>query len=151
MDNKTLVRNMIDTLGNKWDASKLSNYFSDDFVSHDPLATTTSLAEFRKLFEGYHASFPNMRMVIDAQVEEGDVVVTRFTASGTDTGGFMGRPATGKKVQFGGMQMDRIRDGKIVESWFEGDYLTMLQQLGMVPRFDQPGAKPKAPVQPTAK
>jgi hypothetical protein len=40
---------------------------------------------------------------------------------------------TGKQVKVTGIFIDRIVDGKIVESWGEYDALGMLQQLGALP------------------
>ena len=64
---------------------------------------------------------------------EGDTAAARFTITGTDTGGFMGMPPTGKSVTVTGMDFMRFRDGKIVEHWGEMDMLGLLQQLGVIP------------------
>ncbi len=136
MDNKTLVSKLIDDVFNKRDVSNLSKYCAANCVSHDALATTIDVGGLRQVFEGYLSSFSDMRVVIDSQISEGDLVATRVTATGTDTGGFMGRPPTRKKIQISGIQFDRVRDGRIAETWVQMDYLSMMQQLGMVPRFE---------------
>jgi predicted ester cyclase len=51
--------------------------------------------------------------------------------SGTHTGDFYGIPATGKRVEFTGMYIARIADGKIVEHWAEEDAYGLLLQLGL--------------------
>jgi len=66
-------------------------------------------------------------------ITEGDKVVERFSFKGTNTGSFMGVPATGKKVTSSGMSVFRIANGKIVEHWGENDALGTMQQLGLVP------------------
>jgi len=45
----------------------------------------------------------------------------------------MGMPATGKRVNIGGISTDRIANGKVVEHWAEIDLLGMMQQLGAAP------------------
>jgi predicted ester cyclase len=43
----------------------------------------------------------------------------------------MGMPATGKQVHVGGITIDKIQDGKVVESWNQWDNLGLMQQLGV--------------------
>lgn len=67
-------------------------------------------------------------------IEEDDIVVERFTASGTHTGAdLMGVPASGRTITLEGVNIFRIRDGKIVERWGRLDELGVLRQLGLVP------------------
>ena len=65
-----------------------------------------------------------------------DLVLTRFTARGTNLGPFLGHPPTGRVVTYTGFDMNRIEGGKIVESWVSYDALGLLQQLGLVPPID---------------
>jgi steroid delta-isomerase-like uncharacterized protein len=76
--------------------------------------------------------FPDYQTIIDDLVAEGDKVAARITMSGTNTGSFMGMPATGKYVLFTGMYIARIANGKIVEHWGEEDGVSLLQQLGVL-------------------
>ena len=56
--------------------------------------------------------------------------------TGTHTGDFMGIAATGTQVKFPGMYMVRIKEGKIVEHWGEEDGVSLLTQLGAMPKPD---------------
>ena len=60
-------------------------------------------------------------------------MVTRWVGTGTQNGDLPGIPATGRPVRVPGIWMQRIADGKIVESWQVWDTLLMLQQLGVIP------------------
>ena len=73
---------------------------------------------------------PDFRTEIDELIAEGDKVMARVTMTGTHTGDFYGIPATGKSVNFTGMYIARIKDGKIVEHWGEEDALSLMKQLG---------------------
>ena len=55
--------------------------------------------------------------------------------TGVHTGNFFGIPATGKRVEFSGMYMVRIENGKIVEHWGEEDGVSLLEQLGVIPKM----------------
>jgi steroid delta-isomerase-like uncharacterized protein len=75
---------------------------------------------------------PDWQTTIDDLIAEGDKVVARVTMTGTHTGDFWGIPATGKRVEFTGIYIVRIADGKIVEHWGEEDAVSLLQQLGVL-------------------
>lgn len=53
--------------------------------------------------------------------------------TGTHTGGGLGIPPTRKGVDFHGFTITRVVDGTIREGWNGFDFLTMYQQLGVVP------------------
>jgi predicted ester cyclase len=76
--------------------------------------------------------FPDYQTIIEDLVAEGDKVAARITMRRTNTGSFMGIPATGKYVLFTGMYIARIVNGKIVEHWGEEDGVSLLQQLGVL-------------------
>jgi steroid delta-isomerase-like uncharacterized protein len=77
-----------------------------------------------------HASFPDLRITVDDLIAEGDKVVARLTARGTHQGTFRAIPPTGQFVQWSGIRIFRIADGKIVEHWATWDDLSLLRQLG---------------------
>jgi predicted ester cyclase len=88
-------------------------------------------AEFREAFPDFHDS-------IDIQLGEGDMVATRFTSRETHRGVFMGVEPTNKELSWTGITIDRISEGKIVESWANWDMMGMMQQLGVVHTPEQP-------------
>jgi len=87
----------------------------------------------KQLVMVYRNAFPDVQFTIDEQIAEGDKVVTRWTAHGTHKGELAGIPPTGKSATVTGMGVDRIVNGKIVESWGLFDQFGMMQQLGVIP------------------
>ncbi len=77
---------------------------------------------------------PDFRIEIEAMVAEGDMVVSRYTVTATDTRGYMGKAPTGKTIRTSAIQMFRFNGGKIVESWAARDDLGTLRQLGHLAR-----------------
>lgn len=73
---------------------------------------------------------PDFHTEIQDLIAEGDKVVARVLMTGTHTGNFYGIPATGRRVEFTGVFVARIENGKIVEHWGEEDSLSLLKQLG---------------------
>jgi steroid delta-isomerase-like uncharacterized protein len=116
-------------------AAIIDELVADDFVEHNPMPGTSGDREgFKQLIGQIHSAFPDLKTTVHDQIADGDKVVERWTCSGTHQGEFMGIPATGRRVEFEGMDISRLRDGRIVEHWTQMDTLTMLQQLGVVPQ-----------------
>ncbi len=80
------------------------------------------------------AGFPDYQTTIEDLIAEGDKVVARITMTGTHTGDFIGIPPTGKYVSFTGIYVAKIANGKIVEHWGEEDGVSLMQQLGVMPK-----------------
>jgi hypothetical protein len=81
----------------------------------------------------YRAQFPDLVMSLNAQYEDGDVVISRWTATGTHTGDLPMLPASGRTATVTGILIDRFEGDQIAETWSGWDALGMLQQLGAIP------------------
>jgi predicted ester cyclase len=66
-------------------------------------------------------------------VAEGDEVVVRYTAEGTQQGALLGVPPTGKRFRISAISIYRLAEGKVAEQWEQGDLLGLMQQLGVIP------------------
>ena len=87
-----------------------------------------------KLFVGaLRAAFPDFQYTVEDIIAQGDKVVVRLTARGTQRGDFAGIPATGKQASWTEIHICDMADGKMVEHWVVQDQLSMLQQLGVIP------------------
>jgi steroid delta-isomerase-like uncharacterized protein len=108
---------------------------ADDYVAHVPGSAELFRGKdgFREFVSAYLTGFPDGTITVDDQIAEGDLVATRWTGRGTNTGELMGMPPTGKQVTVDGMTFSRIVDGKAREAWLSWDTLAMMQQLGLVP------------------
>ena len=81
----------------------------------------------------FRTAFPDLTYTVEEEMAERDLVMTRFSARGTNRGPFLGAPPTGRVVTYTGFDLNRIESGKIVESWVNYDALGLLQQLGLIP------------------
>ena len=110
-----------------------------DYVRHDPgdPFPAHGPADVKRIVTMLRTMLPDFHIDVDAMIAEDDIVVSRYTATGTDTGGYMGMPPTGKTVRTTAMQMFRFSGGKIVESWAVRDDLGTMRQLG---HLTMPGA-----------
>jgi steroid delta-isomerase-like uncharacterized protein len=111
-----------------------------DCVYHLPLVGVLRGEALNQFFVSMLAAFPDHERTVEDQFSDDLHVVTRWTATGTHQGQFMGVAPTGKRVTITGISIHRIRDGKIVEEWQEWDSLGLMQQLGVVPTLKHKAA-----------
>ena len=118
---------------NRGDVSSADRAFAPDCVIHinGSPEPNLSLSGFKEMIGGLLGAFPDLRITIDDQIVAGNKVATRWTAEGTNSGPFGSVPATGRRIQIGGLILDRVVDGKVVERWEQWDQMAMLQQLGL--------------------
>jgi steroid delta-isomerase-like uncharacterized protein len=130
--NKAAARTFFDIF-NSGDVDRLDEIMSPSWVDHDPQNpfAEEGLEGTKKVISMYREAFPDLRVMVEDQVAEGDRVVTRWTATGTHQGELMGITPTGRNSTVTGLSMDRFEGGKIVEGWNNWDTLGMLQQLGV--------------------
>ena len=99
-------------------------------------------AEAMKRFaRKFREAFPDFHDSVDIQIAEGDMVATRFTSTGTHRGTFMGVEPTNRELTWTGITIDRIAEGKIVESWAKWDMMGMIQQLNAVSAPSERGSQ----------
>jgi steroid delta-isomerase-like uncharacterized protein len=134
-DNKAIIRRSFEELFTRGDLSVADEIFAADYVGHDPALPHDihGPEEFKQFVRMYRSAFPDLELTIEDQIADGDEVVTRFTARGTHRGELMGIPPTGRTVVVTGVSIDRLVDGKSVESWTHYDVMSMIQQLGIAP------------------
>ena len=100
------------------------------------------LAGEKQAVADLRAAFPDVRVVVDAVLSDGEAVAYRWTARGTHTGPFrsaaLGRtvPPSGKPVTFRGAHFQRVAGGQFVEGWGMPQALAILQQIGALPEAE---------------
>jgi steroid delta-isomerase-like uncharacterized protein len=130
-ENKAIVRRYQE-IYNRNDLDALDEVMSFDVLTPKllpgmPPALEGAKAVHRKTLIG----IPDFHTEIQDLIAEGDKVVARVLMTGTHTGDFYGIPATGKRVEFTGVFIARIENGRIVEHWGEEDAYNLLLQMGM--------------------
>ena len=131
--NKTLARRYIEEVWNQHNAALVEEFFAAEAVRTDPATgVERGRASIKQVATALLAAFPDIRFTIELQTAEGDVVVTRWSATGTQGGEFMGIAPTGKPFTVRGSSTYRYADGRIVEEHTFWDALGMLRQLGAV-------------------
>ncbi len=81
----------------------------------------------------FRSAIPDLKMVVEDMIAEGDKVVLRYTLEGTHEGELFGVPPTGQRLSIKSISVERVSNGKIREHWRVTDSLDMMQQLGVIP------------------
>jgi len=133
--NKATARRWSEDLWSRGQLEVADEIVAPDYVRHDPgdPFPARGPADVKRIVTMLRAMLPDLKIEVEALVAEGDFVVSRYTATGTDTVGYMGMPPTGKVIRTPAIQMFRFANGKIVESWAARDDLGTLRQLGQLP------------------
>jgi steroid delta-isomerase-like uncharacterized protein len=135
-ENKQLLRRWFDEVWNKGRAETIEELFDENGIAHglsdDPSSPIKGPKDFKPFHTLFRDAFPNMMIVIEDMVAEGDKVAARCSVRGKHEGEFLGRDATQAPVEFTGITIVRIDNGKIVEAWNNFDFMTLHKQVGLL-------------------
>jgi steroid delta-isomerase-like uncharacterized protein len=141
------------------DADALAACMTEDATWADPLLTRPlrGRAEVRAYCAAMLRSLPDIEvrqeeLLLDA--DHDDATATRWSVRGTfrqdfDGGGFASMPtaATGDRVDFGGVALMTMRDGRIASLRQYTDYVTFQRQIGALPPQGSRGERALAALQ----
>jgi serine phosphatase RsbU (regulator of sigma subunit) len=129
-ENKASFRRYLEEAWNQSNLEVVDEIF-DRYVSHQPDGSVLERGpEDVKRFVGeFRSAFPDLRLIIEEQIAEGDKVVSRGTIRGTHLREFRGMAPTGEEMEIPGMAVFRFsEEGKVVESWDSYDQLSLMRQ-----------------------
>lgn len=133
-ESKAVARRVFDEIWSRGRLELAHELLSPGFVGRPgglgkPFKGPEGAKEFiGRLREG----FPDITFEVEDMVAEGDLVATRWTATGTHGGEFMGYEPTENEAAIGGMTFLRFRNGTIVEGWTQLDTLGLMKAIGAV-------------------
>jgi len=129
--NKAVVSRFYEELWNRGNFDAAEELVAEDYVRHDlrPGDAPSGPPGQKAVAAKFRGAFPDVQLTVEALVAEGDLVVARWTMTGTHTGPWGEVEATGQSVRFSGANFFRIADGKIAEIWNLRDDLGLREQL----------------------
>ena len=83
------------------------------------------------------SGYPDVHVTTNFVVADSNMVVQHYTMTGTNTGTMMGMPPTNKKMNVDGVNILKIKDGKLSEHWGYMEEMKLMQQMGMMPDMNQ--------------
>jgi steroid delta-isomerase-like uncharacterized protein len=134
-------RQLLDRYVERYNAGDLDgvmDLYAEDAVQIMPDGTYEGWNTVRERLAQELDGFTDLNHTVRSFVEQGDLFADEWTFVGTHTGSFRlpdgtELPPTGKRVEIRGMEVVRVRDGKIVLNSLYYDTMAVAFQLGLVP------------------
>jgi steroid delta-isomerase-like uncharacterized protein len=129
---REIMRRNIEELFARGNAALIPELYAPDVVDHNPVPGQRPGHDgLRDVLAVFHRAFPDQQMQLIATIADGDLAMDHWIFRGTHTGDLDGVPATGRRVEFRGFDLARIRDGRIAEIWHVEDMAAMWADLGL--------------------
>lgn len=129
-----LARKFVEEGHNKGDLAALEEVFAQDAVDHGAIAMPAPGRDgIIQRVAALRTAFPDEQATIEDMIVQGDRIAFRWTITGTHLGPFQRMAPTGKKVTITGINIERVREGRIAEHWSSADMLGLKRQLGALP------------------
>lgn len=130
----SFIHRWFDEVWNAQRESAVDEMFAEDGIAHglaDPEGNEIRGPEgFKKLHRAFVSAYPDLKIIVEDTVVEGDKIAARCRVSGSHHGHGLGVAPTNKPIEFTGMTIVRVQDGKITEAWNEFNFMEMYRQLG---------------------
>jgi steroid delta-isomerase-like uncharacterized protein len=139
-DVRELMRRNIEELWGQSRRELIPELYAPDCVDHNPVpGQAPGHAGLYAVMDAFSTAFPDLAMTLHGTLADGDFGVDFWTFRATHSGELMGVPATGRRVEFSGIDVVRVGpDGRIAEIWHVEDLASMLTQLGVLRLGAQP-------------
>jgi len=133
--NKGLMRRWFEEVWNKGRVDAIDEMLAANCVVHglsdDAAKPLKGPIDFRPFHETFRGAFPDIVVIVEDVVAEGDKLAARCSVRGKHAGDHLGMAATNATVEFTGMVIVRIENGMFVEAWNNFDFMTMYKQIGV--------------------
>lgn len=130
--NKQLMQRWFQQVWNEGNEAAIDELVSTECKVHNFPETGGVLvgpAGFKEVHRNFCGAFPDLHVVIEDVISEGDRVALHWTATMTHSGHHLGIQPKGKKAVLPGSSFCIIRDGKIAEAWNHIDMGHLFKQL----------------------
>ena len=132
--NEKVFRRLIEQGFSMGNLEVLNDVFAPNFVEHQDGFVPPNVEGVKGAIVGLRTAAPDLKLTIEEIITSGEKTWARITARGTHRGPFMGRPATERVFAITVIDICRFENGQVVEHWGVADRLSMLAQLGLLPR-----------------
>jgi steroid delta-isomerase-like uncharacterized protein len=132
----SVVREWFEKLWNQGNEEAMDRLFARDGLAHGLRPDGGAIVgpdAYRPFFQKFRGAFPDVRIEVVRTVTEGDTVTAHCHVRGTHSGDSLGIARTARPIDFWGMTIVRVRDGQIVEAWNNFDFMSLYQQIGILP------------------
>lgn len=135
--NVQVFRRLIEDGFNTGNLAAIDELFASNFIEHQDGFVPPNVEGVKGAIVSLRTAFPDLKLTIEEIVSDGNKTWARITAHGTHQGPFMGRPPTGKAIAITVIDICRFENGRIAEHWGVADRLSLMGQIGLLPRPPQ--------------
>jgi steroid delta-isomerase-like uncharacterized protein len=128
-DGEEFMNRWFEKVWNQKSEAAIDEMLAEDGVGYGLGPEIHGPAEFKPFFQSFISAYPDLHIDVLDTVSEGDKVAARCHVTGTHQGHGLDLAPTGENVDFTGMVIIQIRDGKIWRSWNEFNFMQMYTQL----------------------
>jgi steroid delta-isomerase-like uncharacterized protein len=142
LSDHAIVERYFTEMLNAADFTIAADILTADFLFYGPLTPegvdTDGLRDFTLMLR---AAFPDKHFTVLESFKGKDAaaIFCRFRMTGTHKGFFQGVPPTGKSIDVEGAELFTIQDGRIAQARAYFDLITIMTQIGMMPRMTLSG------------
>jgi predicted ester cyclase len=120
------------------DLEGFKNAIGPDYVRHcqampPGLRELHSTEQFFTFLERFSTAVPEYTDTLSQMIADHDQVAYVSTMTGVQTGPMGDLPATGKELTLVNVIIQRLENGKVVETWVSWDNVAFVSQLGLFP------------------
>ena len=134
--NKEIIRRFVEQIENTGDITNIREFIAEDYTEvYDGKLFPIGVQGAIKHILGVRRVHPDLKMTIENQIAEDDWVVTVYTVKGTFQEEWFGMKPNGKPITYTGVNVDRIKDGKIVEHGGAANLLEPLLNAGAIKKI----------------
>ena len=109
----------------------LDEFVAPDYTEHSE--GFQGVEPFKQQITAFRTAFPDLRVIVEDLLIDGDRFASRTTVTGTHAGDLMGMPASGRRISVDAVDIGRIENGQAKERWGGLNLYSMLTQLGVIP------------------
>lgn len=133
--NKVLMHRYFDEIVSAGNEATIEEIIHPNFAFRIPTLPEPirGIEGMKGFVKGLRTGFPDIKFTVHKEMAEGDKVAARWTIEGTHLGPFLGAPPSGNHVHDQGVDIFRIKDGKIIDIWVNENDLGLMQQMGVIP------------------
>lgn len=137
-ENRAVVQRLIEEGLNRKNVDIVDELVAEHAVDRDPFPGAPAGREgFRFEFQTLKTAFPDLHVTFTL-FADGDTVIEEWRGQGTQTGPFLGGPATGRAVDYTGITIMEVENGLIVSRRSYQDSAEIMRQLEVTPPSTAP-------------
>jgi len=133
-EHRSIIQRYYEEVWNRGRLDVLDELLDQQYINHTPSVPgpPPGPAGLKPIVAAIRKAFPDLHYEIKEIVVNDSMAVARVVMTGTQQDSLFDLPPTGKKIMVNQINMEKIRNGRVVEHWRVTDELSMMKQLGFV-------------------